>query len=326
MERLKLVQQVQKMQLQNKNIFMMNDYRYILEPYKGKKTRYRCPNCLKNGVFTRYVDQQTNEYLSSTVGICNRKDKCSYHYSPKQFFDINDISSTSLPKPRNSVTHQPKRKPVSIIDKCILEKSKSSESPNYFIDYLSSLWGKDVAFILAEKYHIGTSTHWKGATVFWQIDTIGRIRAGKLMLYNPITGKRKAKYNSWVHSIMNYDDFNLKQCFFGEHLLNKSSTKPVAIVESEKTAVIASIMMPDYTWLACGGMGNLNKEKTQVLKNRDVILFPDLGNGYMKWKSSMNELEHLASCQISTLLEEKATPNERENGLDIADYLVKFIE
>jgi hypothetical protein len=34
-----------------------------------------------------------------------------------------------------------------------------------------------------------------------------------------------------------YGDFELKQCYFGEHLLEKYPEKPVAVVESEKTAV-----------------------------------------------------------------------------------------
>lgn len=42
------------------------------------------------------------------------------------------------------------------------------------------------------------------------------------MLYNPTTGKRiKEPYNhvTWVHSVLHKEDYNLKQCFFGEHLL-----------------------------------------------------------------------------------------------------------
>ena len=35
----------------------------------------------------------------------------------------------------------------------------------------------------------------------------------------------------------------LKQCFFGEHLL-REKTMPVAIVESEKTAIISSVYLP----------------------------------------------------------------------------------
>ena len=35
-------------------------------------------------------------------------------------------------------------------------------------------------------------------------------------------------------------DFRLNQCFFGEHLLPNIRDKPVALVESEKTATFSS--------------------------------------------------------------------------------------
>jgi len=49
-----------------------------------------------------------------------------------------------------------------------------------------------------------------------------------------------------VHSILEIPKYNLKQCLFGLHLLNEN-LKQVAIVESEKTALIMSIEFPNYT-------------------------------------------------------------------------------
>jgi hypothetical protein len=110
---------------------------------------------------------------------------------------------------------------------------------------------------------------------------------------------------------------------FGEHLINQVLSKPVAIVESEKTAVIASVYLPQFVWVAVGSLTNLNAEKCSILKGRTVTLFPDL-NGFEKWSSKAKELSHLASFQVSDLLERKATEAERKQGFDLADYLVKF--
>lgn len=60
-----------------------------------------------------------------------------------------------------------------------------------------------------------------------------------------------------------------------EHLLHIGSawlpkTKEVAIVESEKTAVIASIYLPQFTWLAFGNLTNLSFEKCKVIRGRKV--------------------------------------------------------
>ena len=68
----------------------MNDYRYQLERYRGRGTRYSCPQCGRKYCFTRYIDtEDNNKYLSDNVGKCNRLDKCGYHYTPKQYFTDN---------------------------------------------------------------------------------------------------------------------------------------------------------------------------------------------------------------------------------------------
>ena len=163
------------------------------------------------------------------------------------------------------------------------------------------------------------------ATVFWQIDSSGKIHTGKIMLYNPTTGKRVKEpfsHIAWVHKVLKQDDYELKQCMFGAHLLY-DKTKPVALVESEKTDIIASLYMPQYIWLAAGSLTNLTAEKCKVLKGRKVMLFPDL-NAYDKWCQKADELSHIAQFSVSDLLEQKATEAEKQQGLDLVDYLLKF--
>jgi hypothetical protein len=41
--------------------------------------------------------------------------------------------------------------------------------------------------------------------------------------------------------------FNINQCLFGLHLINESNQKTIAVVESEKTAVLISVFKPQYT-------------------------------------------------------------------------------
>ena len=56
------------------------------------------------------------------------------------------------------------------------------------------------------------------------------------------------------------ENWELTQCLFGEHLLSAidEKQKTVALVESEKTAIIASCIMPKYIWLATGGKSQFN--------------------------------------------------------------------
>ncbi|MFI8380603.1 PG0870-related protein [Leeuwenhoekiella sp. NPDC079379] len=58
-------------------------YKYTLEK---KSVKHICPGCNKKR-FVRYVDSETNEYLSHIVGRCDREVNCAYHYSPKSYFE-----------------------------------------------------------------------------------------------------------------------------------------------------------------------------------------------------------------------------------------------
>jgi hypothetical protein len=301
----------------------MNDYRYALEPYKTMKNKHHCPNCNKK-TFTRYIDNENNEHINDQVGKCSRLIKCKYHFTPKQYFKDNDLV------PQKRYFKKPKLKSeieINFINAEILEKSISTKYSNFFIDYLASIWNYEEAYYLAEKYNIGTSKYWKGATVFWQVDIKGEIRTGKIMLYDAFNGSRvKKPYNhiNWVHTVLRSPDFNLEQCFFGEHLLNEDNNKPIAIVESEKTAIISSVLLPDFIWIACGSVNNLNEKKTRVLKGRNVVLFPDLGC-FDLWNDKIPTLTKLATFRTSSLLEDKSTDDEKGQGLDIVDYMINLI-
>ena len=55
---------------------MNSEYRYQLEKYRGRGTRYSCPQCRRKYTFTRYIDtENNNQYISEIVGKCNRLDK-----------------------------------------------------------------------------------------------------------------------------------------------------------------------------------------------------------------------------------------------------------
>ncbi len=61
-------------------------------------------------------------------------------------------------------------------------------------------------------------------------------------------------------------------------------------MESEKTAILMSVLMPDYTWLAIPGLSNLNPAMFTALKRYKIQLFPDLG-GFASWQKKADELE-----------------------------------
>ncbi len=312
----------------------MNEHRYTLEPYKGMKTRYSCPSCQQHKVFALYIDTETGEHLNESVGRCNREINCGYNYTPKQYFEENNILFDKPQQQRQQrVIQPPQPKPISFVSVEVFTASLQSHESNNFIKFLIELFGVEVTKALIEKYFIGTSKYWNGATVFWQIDKDFNIRTGKIMLNSPTTGKRvQEPFNhiNWVHKALKLSDFELKQCLFGEHLLNDNS-KPIALCESEKTAIIASVYFPNDIWLATGGLKGLTAEKCKVLQGRTVILYPDLSkpkpnepSAFEQWSSKVKELSHIATFGISEYLELNASDEERKQGLDLADYLIKF--
>jgi len=86
------------------------------------------------------------------------------------------------------------------------------------------------------------------------------------------------------------------------------------------------ILSLELSLLTTGGLSNFNVEKCSVLAGHTVVLFPDL-NGFDKWNIKRKELsERIPNTrfEVSDLLENIATEQERNDGLDIADYLLRF--
>ena len=319
---------------------IMNGYRFHLQKYRpGSKTV--CPECGRKSCFTRYIDEAGEISFPDSVGICDHINSCGYHYTPKEYFRDNPAVKERLNvQERNGCTPmaaRPEAKPqskqeprISFLPFDWVEQSMRRYDINPLYRYFTKVMGKEDTDRLFRLYRIGSSRMWGGATVFWQIDRDDNVRAGKIMGYDAVTGHRiKEPFNqvSWVHSVRKVQDFRMKQCLFGEHLLSDSSAtmsaKPVAIVESEKTALVAAHFIPDFIWLATGGMhGCFNSGAMQVLHGREVVLFPDL-KATEEWKQRLPMLESFcrrATC--SDMLEKIATGAQREAGLDIADFLL----
>lgn len=307
----------------------MSEYRFHLQKYSyGSKTT--CPNCGGNRCFVRYVDEEGVVVFPDRVGKCDHEHKCGYHYTPREYFRDNPDMMNKADYSRFDRQKSFKRKiarPVpSFISPDIVGRSLSHYDINPLYHYLSNVFGVEETMRLFDMYRIGTSAKWGGATIFWQTDMSGNVRTGKIMLYDTQTGhriKEPQAYVSWAHSELRLPDFNLQQCLFGEHLLKTSASVPIMLVESEKTAVIMAHFIPDYLWLATGGKnGCFNKEAMSVLRDREVTLVPDLGATEM-WREKSALLSGVCKrVTVSDVLERMATDEQREAGLDIADFFL----
>jgi hypothetical protein len=143
------------------------------------------------------------------------------------------------------------------------------------------------------------------------------------MLYNCNTGKRiKEPFNhvSWIHKQLKLNTYILQQCLFGLHnikCVEKGNT--ICIVESEKTAVIMSIVSPNCLWLATGSKTGFKEEMLQPIREYSLIAYPDKTeyNNWYKVSKSLNRKGYKIEC--SDLLE---NINIKDGG-DLVDFLFK---
>jgi hypothetical protein len=258
------------------------------------------------------VDHQTGEHLSDNTGRCNRVEKCGYHFTHKMYFEKNgyeqDDLHTPIPKPKSII------KPPSCIDRKLMLASLINYQENNFAIGLFKFFPKPLVIEVLQKYNVGTAKGNK--TIFWQVNRLGHVRTGKVMQYNSATLKRVG-YINWAHHITKQKDFNLKQVFFGAHLLI-DKTITVAIAEGEKNAIFGALYYPQYNWIAVGSIEMLNVQKLNALKDYQVTLFPDKGKAFEKW-SKMAEMACF-NVHVNTVLEN----TDLNEGDDIADLVISI--
>lgn len=304
-------------------------YKFSLDT-SGKK--FICPSCGQRRA-VRYKNNETDEFFPDVVARCDRENSCGYHFTPKQY--LTDIGAGYVPGIIKKEEVQVEQK-IDFMPWTYVDQSMANYDNTNFALYLISLFRFEIARKALRKYFVGRSKNDNGkACIFWRLDADEKVRTGKIMFYNPDTGKRCKEINpTWVHNKLQNFSFHL--CFFGEHLLKQYPDVTIGIVESEKTAIIASIFMPNVIWLATGGNSGCKwKEYSvyKVLQDRDIILFPDFGffnkktekTCFDEWTERANHIQERLTCSIkvSHLLEDNLPGEERINDFDLADMLIK---
>jgi hypothetical protein len=239
----------------------------------------------------------------------------------------------------------------------LFQQSLGHYERNQLAHLLHQHFGIGVADDLLKRFNIGTSARWPGACIFWYVDEQGRIRGGQIKQFGndwhtvKFVDKegRKRTRTDWVHSAYAYtfdskrqprptwleayiDQKEFSPCLFGlPQLLTAPADQPVAIVEAPKTAILCTAYFPQFIWLAVGSLSYLNVresglQRMEPLRNRSIVLFPDLSKGgtaYSKWNRIAEELRaYRYQITVSDYLEEQATDEEKVNGLDLADYIL----
>lgn len=337
---------------------MNTEHQYIFE--KGSK-KHVCPQCNKKR-FVRYIDTETGEHLPDQYGRCDRESKCGYFLNPfkdgyaKAIWEQEQGNKTEWKPQRPKRIKKPVNKPKrAFIPVEVFNRTRAGYEQNTFIQNLLTRVAfpfevQDIEKVIS-LYHLGTvqKGYRTGANTFPFIDVQGNVRAVQIKQFdkqNHTTG------TDFLHSIIEkhhtrnnkplpdwLEAYNKNEtkvsCLFGEHVLSKHPYNPVALVEAPKTAIYGTLYFgfpeqpTNLLWLAVYNLSSLNLNKCKALKGRNVYLFPDLskdGKAFELWRNKATEIQKRLQgtyFYVSDLLEQLAPQQDKEQGKDIADYLIK---
>lgn len=338
---------------------MNNTHRYQFE--KGSK-KHLCPECSKKR-FVRYIDTETKTHLPDHFGRCDRESKCSYHMNPyksgysKMIWEQEHgqgSGNCKTYKPtfikKQYITPKPLFMPVEVLKQTLNNYEENQFIQNLLQNVPFPFSVTDIEKIIS-LYRLGTISNGyrTRANTFPFIDLNNNIRAIQVKQFdneNHTTGtdflhsiieKHHTRNNKplpkWLEA---YQTNEIKvSCLFGEHLLSKHPYNPIALVEAPKTAIYGSLYFgtPENTsnllWLAVYNLSSLNLNKCKALKGRNVYLFPDLSKGGKAFELWSNKAEQIAkqlkgtSFKVSDILEQLAPEQDKEQGKDLADYLIQ---
>jgi hypothetical protein len=294
--------------------------------------KYHCFGCGAHGDVINYIMEVNGIDFKEAVTLM------------VQYYNI-DTSDCGANSDTDFKTAPKVSKPIyTVVATTTVRKTFCQYEANHFITFLNTYFN-DYQLVndLIQRYYIGTARN--GKTIFWLVDGNGSVRTGQIILYDKNTGKRsRTEPIQWTHSSI--PNFVMEQCFFGLHLLaTEPKTKPIAIVESPKTAVLMSALMSDFIWLASCGKNGLSDSKMEALAGRTIVLYPDLGRfdvkrdgqtvsitAFQLWSEQAQRFNQQGfKVSVSDTLEQyvKSLPESLaidyvSKGYDLADYAIAF--
>lgn len=289
-----------------------------------------CKRNNKDGKFVNFVDQP------NTYGYCHSCGKSvfppslyknsnnelyTWNNNIERFEKLNSIEqlnnqSINLYYKESLRKSSTKKK---YIETKIVEQTLNSQIENNLLKYMRANYPKTKVDEAKRRYFIGTYSD--GGTCFWEINKENNVQKLKVSYYN-LNGKRTDKYKV---PYKNEDGYY--SSLFGGHLISKN--KPIILVESEKTAIISSILLPKYTWLAYSGVNGLTNDKCLPLVGHSIIILPDMSeNAVQIMKKKIVILEQMKiSVKVWDMTNGKTDKQLKKDGwynCDIEDVFRDF--
>ncbi len=357
------------------------NHRYRLAHYREcrahREWNTTCPACGHRGKFVPYIDTHTMRPVDDRqCGRCNRESNCGYHLPPRQLPRTEEYVSRKAREERESPGPVKQKDNICVRQNNQQERhyekmhracEQSQPWGSHLVTWLRTRFPREAVAAAIKRYRVGGTPD--GATLWWQIDSQGRVRTGKAMRYNPLTGHRVKESGgavNWAHRMRLYgepSELVVEQCLFGEHLASlrdgvmlstanlqvagpkgKSkhlATAPaeesfvalgmthpapsLALVESEKTALIMSLVKPGTLWLATGGKQNFKDAMLAPLLDHEVAVYPD-ADALADWSRRIGRLNTTLGHRLYipvwyyNLMDHE---QPRREGWDLADVMME---
>jgi hypothetical protein len=296
--------------------------------------RSRCPECGSSDGFAGILSID-----GAPCGDAQRHGKC--HACSVMIWPDDTSEATPASSPR------PKREPSAVVRAGIVDETDALTSNLHRV--LMNIGGEGMAAHLRQ-WRIGTDA--EGRTLFHYINSRGQHVTTKGISYD-VTGKRDraAKARFGVRLASGYVNMTSEQghrpCLFGEQWMQPGQSMidyrdalnpkritfddrvPVALVESEKSAVVASYMMPNLIWIATGGTSGVTAEKAEALRGRVVLILFDCDDkgreGAVKNASIISKAGGVPVHEIDGAPVQDVVFAGAPAGFDIADHIMHML-
>lgn len=166
-----------------------------------------------------------------------------------------------------------------------------------------------------DRYHLGKTK--TGTPIYWMIDDMNTPLDAHI-------GDR------WISQLLKQREplianWQVQHCLFGLHLLAHAMS-PIAIVESEASAIVLSALFPETIWLAYATTSHLSPDLFAPLEGHIVTIYPRTDptlSNYLFFQDlvTLTLQQYDLDITISPLLEDNATADQKTRCIDLLDYL-----
>lgn len=323
---------------------------FIAKPDNSGRWKWKCLACDKKGsdIFAFVAEVEGLNARTDFAEVARRAAAvCGLGY---MLSDTEGVTDNYTPTPRAKAPKQAAPATAPRYFNAEVERMTQEIEQTNLYKYLCRTWeaaevGRAMAaykvgrghYINAPQSKFNASEDWRmnpnpcrlqnstACSSFPSIDTAGNCHAVKIAPY-PSTDHHRIKDAQpdkapfyWIKPEQN------KGAYFGTHLLPLRPAAPVAVVESEKTALIGFLFAPAYVWIATQSKGLLNPDSASVeaLKGRELHLFPD-ADGLQAWGEIAAQLRAHGFKVIFRDEVIKLLP--AESKADIADVIIWEME